>query len=171
MEKLVIISNDYGDRYMTFKMKDLELSQDPRIDIRSKLEEQLNNKQHLANHIAIHTYLEQFANILKTNLSVRLSLRQILREMQYTEEQIYDYVQETLEEMDAKSQLMLLNRNEKLEPLDPSQLWEEHEAYLHIYKQSKPTIAKQLAVQERIQMLRKRKAEERKQGMTTDKME
>jgi hypothetical protein len=108
--KLLVISNDYGDRYMTFTDKHLNMSQDPHIDIRSKLEQQLQNRQHLANHIAIHTYIEQFANILKTNLSVRLSLRQILREMQYTEDQIYDYVQETLEEIDAKSQLMLLNR-------------------------------------------------------------
>lgn len=80
-KKLLVISNDYGDRYMTFTDKNINLSQDPHIDIRSKLEQNLQNKQHLANHIAIHTYLEQFSNILKTNLSVRLSLRQILREM------------------------------------------------------------------------------------------
>ncbi len=79
-EKLIVISNDYGDRYMTFQFKHLKLSQDPHIDIRSKLEQQLKNRQHLANHIAIHTYLEQFSQTLKTNLAVRLSLRQLLRE-------------------------------------------------------------------------------------------
>lgn len=167
-KKLLVISNDYGDRYMTFTDKHINMSQDPHIDIRSKLEQNLQNKQHLANHIAIHTYLEQFSNILKTNLSVRLSLRQILREMQYNEDQIYDYVPETLEEIDAKSQLMLINRNEKLEKLDETQLWEEHEVYLHVFKQCKDTIAKALAIQDRLNMLRKRKQEERKQGMTTN---
>jgi len=170
-EKLIVISNDYGDRYMTFQFKHLKLSQDPHIDIRSKLEQQLKNRQHLANHIAIHTYLEQFSQTLKTNLAVRLSLRQLLREMQYSEEQIHDFVPETLEEMDAKSQLILISRNENLEPLAPTQLWEEHEVYLHVFKQCKETVAKRLAITERINMLKKRKEEERKQGMTTEKME
>lgn len=170
-EKMIMISNDYGDRYMTFRYKNLDISQDPHINIKSRLEEQLQSRQRLANHIAIHTYLEQFSNVLKTNLSVRLSLRQLLREMQYSEDQIYDYVPETLEEIDAKSQLMLLNRNEKLEPLDPSQLREEHEAYLHIYKQARPNVATMIAIQDRLAMLRKRKTEERKQGLTTNQLD
>lgn len=170
-EKLVVISQDYGDRYMTFTDKYINLSQDPHINIVSKLEQDAKNKQKLANHIAIHTYLEQFSAVLKTNLGVRNSLRQLLREMQYSEDQIYEMVQETLEEIDAKSQLMLINRNEKLEPLAPEQLWEEHEVYLQVFKQSKDTVAKMLAIQDRLVMLRKRKTEERKQGMTTDKME
>lgn len=156
---------------MTFRYKNLDISQDPHINIKSRLEEQLQSRQRLANHIAIHTYLEQFSNVLKTNLSVRLSLRQLLREMQYSEDQIYDYVPETLEEIDAKSQLMLLNRNEKLEPLDPSQLREEHEAYLHIYKQARPNVATMIAIQDRLAMLRKRKTEERKQGLTTNQLD
>jgi hypothetical protein len=63
---------------------------------------------------------------------------------------------------------MLINRNEKLEPLDNTQIWEEHEVYLHTFKQAKETIAKALAIQERLSMLGKRKQEERKQGMSTN---
>lgn len=148
---------------MTFTDKNLNLSQDPHITIVSKLEQDLKNKQHLANHIAIHTYIDQFSQTLKSNLAVRLSLRQLLREMDYSEDQIYDYVPETLEEIDAKMQLMLINRNEKLTPLSADQLREEHEVYLLVFKQSKDTIAKALAIQNRLGMLRKRKVEERKQ--------
>jgi len=58
---------------------------------------------------------------------------------------------------------MLINRNEKLTPLESTQIWEEHEVYLHVFKQSRDTVAKALAIQERLSMLRKRKEEERKQ--------
>jgi hypothetical protein len=65
---------------------------------------------------------------------------------------------------------MLLNRWVELEKLTADQLWEEHEVYLHVFKQCKDTVAKAKAVQDRLLMLRKRKIEERKQGMTTNQI-
>jgi hypothetical protein len=162
-KKQIIIAQDNGDRYMTFAKASYNLSADPHLRVVSKLELQRKMKQQLANHVAIHAYIEANAQTIRTNLAVRLSLRQLLREMQYTEEQIYDYIPETMEEIDAKSQLMLINRDEKLEKLIPDQIDEEHEAYLHIWKQAKDTPAKWAAVQDRLGFLRKRLEKQRKE--------
>ena len=97
----------------------------------------MKNKQQLANHIAIHSYIEQFAQQIETNLQVRLSLRQILREMGYNEDQIYDFVGETYSEIDAKMQLMYLNQGKTLPKITADKIDEEHDVYLHIFKQAK----------------------------------
>lgn len=67
-----------------------------------------------------------------------------------------------MEEIDAKDQLLLLNRGESLEKLDPSQVDEEHEAYLHIFAQAKDTNAKRDAIRDRLMLLRERKKKEAK---------
>lgn len=57
----------------------------------------------------------------------------------------------------------MLNRDEALEKLTPDQLEENHEDYLQVYKQAKETKATKSAVNDRIQMQKKRDIARRKQ--------
>ena len=65
-------------------------------------------------------------------------------------------MKESAEEREAKRQLYLLNRDEKLEPLTPDQIDEHHEDYLQVYRQAKENAATKSAVMDRIRMLKKR---------------
>jgi uncharacterized membrane protein len=73
-----------------------------------------------------------------------------------------DYVRESVEEQEAKQHLYLLNRDEKLEPLDPEQIDEHHEDYLQVYRQAKENGATKAAVLDRIKMQKKRDMKNRK---------
>lgn len=164
-EKQIAISREFGDRYLTFKKKYLNMSNDPHIKIVSKYYMEQKHKQLFANHVVLHSYIEKLAMMWRIPLEVRLSLRKALRLLEYPEEEITDLVKESAEEREAKSQLYLLNRNVKLEELTPDQIDEFHEDYLHVYRQAKENAATQAAVMDRIRMQKKRdkkNAEEQK---------
>ena len=170
-KKTVAISREFGDKYLTFTNKYLNFSNDPHIKTVSKFDLEQKNKQQFSNHVVLHTYIQQLAAQPEIPLEVRLSMRKALRLMWYPEDEIIDYVKESVEEMEAKDQLRLLNNDIELEPLDPSQIDEKHEDYLHVYRQAKANKATQAAVWDRIRMLKERKKKEREQLLKATQQE
>lgn len=168
--KQVVISREFGDKYMTFKKKYLEFSSDPHIKIVAKSEFETKSKRQFANHIVLHSYIEKFAWQAYIPIEIRLSLRKALRLLGYPEDEILSYIKESYEEMEAKQQLYLLNRNEKLDDLTADQIDEKHEDFLEVYKQAKECEATRLAVLDRLRMLKERKKKdvkaEKEQMMT-----
>lgn len=151
-KKQVTVSREFWDRYMTFERKYLNMSWDPHIKVESKFDLMQKNKQLFANHVVLYSYIQQLAAAVYTPLSVRLAMRKALRLLWYDEDEILDYIEESAEETEAKEQLRMLNRNEKLEPLQPEQIDEHHKDYLHVYKQAKPNEATKAAVMDRLRM-------------------
>ena len=167
-EKQISISREFGDRYLTFKHKYLDMSGDPHVKIVSQYDMDQLNKKLFANHIVLHSYIEKLAMSWRVPLEIRLSLRKALRLMGYPEDEILDYVKESAEEQEAKAQLYLLNRDIKLEPLDPDQIDEFHEDYLHVYRQAKETNATRAAVMDRLRMQKKRDKKNLEQQKTNN---
>lgn len=164
-KKVVVVSREFGDRYLTFERKYLDMSWDPHIAIKSKFDLEQKNAKLFANHVILHSYVVQLSTQPYVPLSVRLSMRKAYRQLWYEEDEIDDYIEESAEEREAKSQLYMLNRNEKLEPLDPEQIDEHHEDYLHVYKQAKVNAATKAAVADRIRMQKARDMQNRKAAM------
>ena len=162
-KKEIIISREYWDKYLTFEHKYLTFSSDPHVKVMSKFDIEQKNKQLFTNHVVLHSYIQQLASQPYVALEIRMSMRQSLRLLWYNEEEILTYVRESAEEQEAKWQLYLLNRDEALEKLTPDQLEENHEDYLQVYKQAKETKATKSAVNDRIQMQKKRDIARRKQ--------
>lgn len=160
-KKQVVISREYGDKYMTFEHKYLNFSGDPHIKIVSKSEFEMNSRKLFSNHVVLHSYIEKLAVMAYVPLEVRMSMRKALRLLWYPEDEILRYVRESFEEMEAKSHLYLLNNDEEVDPLHADQIDEHHEDYLEVYKQAKPTKATRLAVLARLRMLRDRKKKDR----------
>jgi hypothetical protein len=69
--------------------------------------------------------------------------------------------------MESKTNLYLLNKDIKLEPLEPDQVDENHQDYLQVYRQAKANNATRAAVNDRIRMMKIRDAKRAKeqQGM------
>ena len=70
-------------------------------------------------------------------------------------------VPETAEEIEAKMQLELLNRNQDLQPVEDI-MNEDHDAYICIYRQAMDTPAKAKAIQNRL-MAKMQKEKQQKQ--------
>lgn len=162
-QKQVLISRDIWDKYFTFDSKYIDMSQDPRIDIRSKFDLDQESRKVFTNHVALHNYLDQLSTRPSVPLSIRLSLREAYRLLWYSEEKILWYVEESVEEQMARDNLLLLNENEELEPLNESNIDEMHEDFLYIYKTAKLTKATKKAIKDRQKYLLKRKLKERKE--------
>lgn len=160
-EKQVVISREFWDKYLTFKHKYLKFSGDPHLKIVSKAEFETQSRKIFANHVVLHAYIEKLAAQSYVPLEVRLSMRKLLRLIGYPEDEIMRYVRESFEEMDAKSNLLMLNNWEKLTPLTSDDIDEHHEDYLEVYKQAKENPATRLAVMDRLRMLRERKKKDR----------
>ena len=164
-KKQVLISRDILDKYITFEYWNIDLSNDPRIDIASKFDLEQKARKIFTNHVALHNYLDQLSVRTSVPLSIRLSLREAYRQLWYSEEKILWYVEESVEEQMARENLNLLNNNIELEKLDDTNIDEMHEDFLYIYKTAATTLATKKAVKDRLKWLMKRKLKDRQMAL------
>lgn len=148
-KKLITITNPLG--YSTFEeisAKDLKTKKDTRISLVSRSQSEQDTQASIS---AINTMLPFVANLNDGSpYNQRFMARYVGQSLGLESETIDFLVGQTWEEMKAKQQLELLNRNEPLDIEGFDIMNDNHDAYLYIYRQALDTPAKRQAIMARI---------------------
>lgn len=148
-KKIVRIINGMGTRLLELWRNDLKTKEDPDIMVHSKNEEIKKNKDVAQNIAAMLGMLpNQPNNMIFDNYGKTYATRKVLVLMGLDEDEARVFVPEMAEEIEARSQVKLLNKNIDLEPV--TDLMEDHDAYISIYRQAIDTPAKGKAIQNRL---------------------
>jgi len=149
-EKNIRLNNWLGNIVYTVKKSDIISNIDVDIKIMNKSEVDWIKEQEKVWFMAVVNLLLSDPNI--PAISKRVAQRKMLQLNWTSKEQSYEFVPETPEEMQAKSDVELLNRDE-MPYLDPSTAMQEDQmTYITIYKRALNTDAKQKALFQRMQL-------------------
>lgn len=146
-KKIIRIINPIGANVIEFKTKDIKTKQDPDIIIKARSQV---NKIKEQQFIAMQYFLPLITqNPDRTDAPFNniFTMRFALETRNIPEDVIKMMVPEKAEEIEASKQLLLLNNNEELEPV--TDITEDHDAYISIYKQAIDTPAKRKAIEDR----------------------
>lgn len=140
-KKLVRVINGLGIRLLEINRNDLKTKEDPDVMIKSKNEQKAKNKEQAQNLAAISAMLpEWYGKIYLT--------RKVMKMMGLDEDESRVVLDPTGAEEEAMRQVMLLNKNQDLNPV--TDVMEDHGTYISIYRQAIDTPAKKKAIANRI---------------------
>ena len=154
-KKVVRVMNGMMTRLLEITKNDLKTKEDPDVIVKSKNEETKKNKD-IANMIL------SILPMLPQGYGQIYGARKALVMLGIDEDESRLFVQETGAEIEARSQLVLLNKNTDLNPV--SDIQEDHDAYICIYRQAIDTPAKFKAIKNRLMA----KIEKEKQNRAMD---
>ena len=147
-EKNILLNNSFGNTQITIKRKDIYTSANIDIKIINKSEEREMNEKNKLSLLTVSNLVMDDPN--SPNISKTFAKRSIAKAQWLKRDQINVLFPPSYEEMDAKSQLDLLNADEKLDP-DNIDIWEDHMTYLVVYQNASDTEAKREAIEARTQ--------------------
>lgn len=140
-KKVIRITNGLGTKTMFIRKWDIKTKYDPDITISSRNEENAKNAKTSQMVTAMIGTLPEWYG--KT-----YALRKMFILNGMDEDEASVFVPETSEEIQAKQQLELLNRNIDVWPV--TDIMEDHDAYIAIFRQWQDTPAKDRAMQARL---------------------
>ncbi len=147
-EKNILLNNSFWQTLITVKREDINTWSNIDIKVINKSQEdEIKEKDKLALLTIAELVLQDPA---VANISRTFAKRQIAKANWLDQDKISILFPPSPEEMDARSQLILLNDNEKLNP-ENIELTEDHLTYITIYQRAMDTEAKREAIETRLQ--------------------
>lgn len=145
-KKIVRLTNPLWTNTIVLDKGDLKTKEDPDVVIKSKSDTTKQNEQTRLMLTSILPFVQQTAGQIVPFALIQ-TLRDIIRNSWLSEDKARLYVPETPEEVEAKQQLELLNRNQELDTGSFEDLSKDWDTYLTIYRQAIDTTAKRKAIQ------------------------
>lgn len=149
-KKIMRITNALG--YSTFEevsRKQLKTKKNIDVAIVSRSEAQQQQTQKVNTINQLRPLIAQIND--QSPYNQRFAARYLCQQSGLDTETTNFLVGQTGEEMRATQQLQLLNRNEKLDEKAIDVMYDNHDAYLYVYRQALDTPAKREAIQQRMQ--------------------
>lgn len=149
VQKVIRITNDMWTQYITITNDKIKTKKDPDIKIVSKKEQDSKNNEQNAKLQALIPFLQQ-----EWWFAWKYWLRKMFYNITDDMDEAKLFIKESWAELEAKQQLILLNKNMDidLESIDVQN--DDHYLYLSIYRQAIDTPAKWKAVQARIEAIK-----------------
>lgn len=145
-KKIIRLLNPLGTNTIILEKWDLNTKEDPDVIIKSRWEVETENNKSRGLLTAVLPFIQQTAG-QKLPFAFVQALRDMVRYAGLSDDKAKLYVPETPEEIEAKQQLELLNRNVNLDQWSFEDTSKDWDTYLSIYRQAIDTPAKRTAIQ------------------------